>query len=149
MNGTLQIGIIMATTELETKPKVVFLDRIAIRAQLRPLRFEHEWVEYPTTLPDSVVERLQGASIAITNRVHLGEEQLRQLPSLKLIAMSATGYDCIDLEACRRHGVTVTNIQEWSTHSVAEHAFALILALRRQLFAYRSKVKAGFETGLV
>ena len=136
--------MIVTTVEPGTKPtKVVFLDRIAIRAQLRRLRFNHEWFEYPTTTPESVIERLQDATIAITNRVRFGEEQLSQLPSLKLIAMSATGYDCIDLEACRRHGVGVTNIQDWCTHSVAEHAFALMLALRRQVLAYHARVRAG------
>ena len=86
---------------------------------------------------------MEGASIAITNRMHFGEEELRELPLLKLIAMTATGYDCIDVEACRRHGVVVTNIRNWCTSTVAEHAFALLFALRRQLFRYRALVRAG------
>ena len=123
--------------------KVVFLDRFAIRAALRPLRFEHEWQEYPTTTPEQVVERLAGARIAITNRVRFDAATLARLPDLKLIAVSATGHECIDVAACHRHGITVTNVRDWSTPAVAEHTFAMILALRRQLLVYREAVAAG------
>jgi len=123
--------------------KVVFLDRYAIRAALRPLRFAHEWQEYPTTAPEQVVERLSGARIAITNRVRFDRATIAQLPELKLIAVSATGHECIDVDACRSHGITVTNVRDWSTPAVAEHAFAMILSLRRQLLVYREAVAAG------
>ena len=132
---------------LPDNPKVVFLDRISIRTPLRPLAFAHRWFEYPTCTPAEVVPRLEGASIALTNRMPIGEAELQQLPLLKLIAMTATGYDCIDVEACRRHGVTVTNIRNWCTSTVAEHAFALLLALRRQLFLYRQLVAEGAWQG--
>lgn len=128
---------------LPANPKVVFLDRISIRTPLRPLGFPHRWFEYPTCTALEIVPRLQGASIAITNRMHIGEEELQALPELQLVAMTATGYDCIDIEACRAHGVTVTNIRNWCTSTVAEHAFAMMFALRRQLFLYRSLVDAG------
>ena len=123
--------------------KVVFLDRIAIRASLRPLNFAHEWVEYETTAPEDVIARLEGATIAITNRARFGKEELQQLPDLKLIAMAATGFDSIDIAACRSRGVTVTNVRDWSTTAVAEHVFALLLALRRQLFLYCPRIEAG------
>ncbi len=123
--------------------KVVFLDRFAIRAALRPLRFAHEWQEYPTTTPEQVVERLAGAHIAITNRVRFDEAVISQLPDLQLIAVSATGHECIDVAACRRAGITVTNVRDWSTPAVAEHAFAMMLSIRRQLLVYRQAVAAG------
>lgn len=126
-----------------THPKVVFLDRFAIRAPLRPLRFPHEWVEYPTTNQHDVVSRLHGAGIAITNRVLLGKETIQQLPELRLIAVSATGYECIDVAACRDAGIVVTNVRDWSTFAVAEHAFAMMLCLRRQLLLYRDAVRQG------
>jgi glycerate dehydrogenase len=125
------------------KLKVVFLDRFAIRAEIRKLRFEHDWFEYPTTAPEQVVERLQGASIAITNRVHISADILRQLPELRLIAVSATGYECIDVAACRDAGVVVTNLRDWSSTAVAEHAFAMMLAVRRQLLVYRELLAQG------
>ena len=123
--------------------KVVFLDRFAIRTALRPLRFRHEWQEYPTTEPAQVLERLAGASIAITNRVRFDAATIAALPDLKLIAVSATGHECIDVVACRRAGVTVTNVRDWSTPAVAEHAFAMMLSIRRQLLVYRQALEAG------
>lgn len=123
--------------------KVVFLDRFAIRATLRPLRFAHQWQEYPTTTPEQVLERLAGVSIAITNRVRFDADTIARLPDLKLIAVSATGYECIDVAACRRAGVTVTNVRDWSTPAVAEHAFAMMLTIRRQLLVYRQALEAG------
>ena len=123
--------------------KVVFLDRFAIRTTLRPLRFRHEWQEYPTTEPAQVLERLAGASIAITNRVRFDAATIAALPDLKLIAVSATGHECIDVAACRRAGITVTNVRDWSTPAVAEHAFAMMLSIRRQLLVYRQALEAG------
>lgn len=123
--------------------KVVFLDRFAIRAALRHLRFPHEWHEYPTTAPEQIVERLDGAAIAITNRVRFDDTVLRQLSALRLIAVAATGYECIDVAACQRAGVTVTNVRDWSTPAVAEHAFAMMLTIRRQLLEYREALAAG------
>ncbi|RZU43737.1 D-2-hydroxyacid dehydrogenase [Edaphobacter modestus] len=128
---------------MSEKLKVVFLDRFAIRAQLRSLRFPHDWFEYPTTSPEQVIERLQGATIAITNRVHFDADILKQLPDLRLIAMSATGYECIDISVCRDAGVTVTNLRDWSSISVAEHAFAMMLGVRRQLLVYRELLAQG------
>jgi len=68
---------------------------------------------------------------------------LRQLPDLKLIAVAATGYDVVDVGYCREHGVAVTNIRNYAVHTVPEHAFTLILALRRNLIAYRHDVERG------
>jgi len=123
--------------------KVVFLDRFAIRSALRPLRFPHVWQEYPTTPYEQLVERLTGATIAITNRARLDKAVIQQLPELKLIAVCATGYESIDIAACRSAGVTVTNVRDWSTPAVAEHAFAMMLTIRRQLLLYRNAIEAG------
>jgi glycerate dehydrogenase len=83
------------------------------------------------------------ASVAITNKVPLRADTLRRLPQLKMIAVAATGYDVIDLPYCREHGIAVANIRNYAVHTVPEHAFALILALRRSLLAYRADVEAG------
>ncbi len=123
--------------------KIVFLDRQSLRAELRPPSFEHAWVEHVQTHADQVVERLQGASVAITNKVPIRRETLAQLPDLKLIAMAATGYDVIHIAACRERGVAVANIRNYAVHTVPEHAFALIFALRRNLMAYRHDVLQG------
>jgi glycerate dehydrogenase len=125
--------------------KIVFLDRstLAPRVRLRRPRFEHELVEYQQTAPDEVVARLAGASIAIINKVPLPGELLAQLPDLRLIAVAATGTDCIDKRWCEAHGLAITNIRGYAVSTVPEHTFALILALRRNLVAYRDDVIAG------
>lgn len=121
---------------------IVFLDSEGLPAQLRHPGFPHEWRDYPTSSPEVVVERLRDATIAIIDRVCLGEAELVQLPYLKLIAVAATGFDNVDIEACRRRGIAVANVRNWSK-SVPEHVFALILALRRQLLSYHGLVQGG------
>lgn len=123
--------------------RIVFLDRSSLEARVRPPAFAHSWQDYPNTPPDRVVERLRTASVAITNKVPLRADALRQLPELRLIAVAATGYDVIDVEYCQRNSVAVTNIRNYATHTVPEHAFMLISALRRNLLAYRRDVERG------
>jgi glycerate dehydrogenase len=90
-----------------------------------------------------IVERLNGAEIAIINKIPLRAETLRQMPKLKMIAVAATGYDVVDIAYCQAHGIAVANIRNYAVHTVPEHAFAMILALRRNLLAYRQDVEAG------
>jgi glycerate dehydrogenase len=123
--------------------KIVFLDRASLDARVRPPRFQAAYVEHAATAPDEVVGRLKGASIAITNKVPLRGDALRQLPDLRLIAVAATGYDVIDVAHCNAHGIAVANIRNYAVHSVPEHAFAMILALRRNMIAYRDDVMRG------
>jgi glycerate dehydrogenase len=125
--------------------RIVFLDRATIGpgVDLRRPRFEHEWVEHEATSGDEVVGRLAGATIAITNKVPIREAALAELPDLKMIAVAATGYDVVDVAACRQRGVVVANVRGYAVNSVPEHTFALILALRRSLIGYRQDVMAG------
>ncbi|MFK3740636.1 D-2-hydroxyacid dehydrogenase [Massilia sp. TN1-12] len=122
---------------------IVFLDRDSLIATIRPPSFAHRWRDYPATAPNEVVERLQGAAIAVTNKVPLRADALAQLPDLKMIAVAATGTDNVDLAACRARGIVVANIRDYSLVSVPEHAFALMLAVRRNLCAYMADVEAG------
>jgi glycerate dehydrogenase len=122
---------------------IVFLDRDSLMADVRAPAFAHSWQAYGATLPGQVVDRLHGATIAITNKVPLRADAIAQLPGLKMIAVAATGTDIIDLAACRARGIVVSNIRNYSLVSVPEHCFALILALRRNLLAYRADVEAG------
>jgi glycerate dehydrogenase len=123
--------------------KIVFLDRASLDAKLRPPRFTATYAEHAATAPGEIVARLKGASIAITNKVPLRADTLRELPDLKLIAVAATGYDVIDVAYCNEHGISVSNIRNYAVHSVPEHAFAMILALRRNMLAYRDDVANG------
>ncbi len=123
--------------------RIVFLERDSIRARLRRPNFPHVWEDYPLTAPDEIVQRLQNASIAITNKVVLSGDMLAQLPKLRMIAGAATGTDNLDLAWCRSHGIVVSNIRGYAVHTVPEHVMMLILALRRQLLAYRADLAVG------
>ncbi len=123
--------------------RVVFLDRASLKATLRKLAFPAEYVEHQKTGVAEIVTRLQGADIAVINKVPMRAETLRQLPKLKLIAVAATGYDVVDIPYCNAHGIAVVNIRNYAVHTVPEHAFAMILALRRNLLSYRQDVEAG------
>jgi len=125
--------------------KIVFLDRSTIAPQIRLRRphFDHELIEYGHTRPDEVVARLAGATIAIINKVPLSSDTLGKLSELRLIAVAATGTDCIDKAYCLQNGIAIANIRGYAINTVPEHAFALILALRRNIVAYRGDVLAG------
>lgn len=123
--------------------KIVFLDRSTLEATIRRPAFPHQWEEYATTSPEKTIERLKEATIAITNKVPLRAETLAQLPRLKLIAEAATGVNNIDVDWCREHGIAVANIRNYAVHAVPEHVFMMILALRRNLLAYRADLQRG------
>ena len=109
----------------------------------RKPEFAHQWVDYERTAPEETVERLRGATIAVTNKVIFREAELSSLPPLKCIAITATGYDNVDLAACRKHQVLVSNVPGYARQSVAEHVMMLLLALRRNLPAYQKAVRDG------
>lgn len=123
--------------------RIVFLDRSTLEATIRRPAFPHQWEEYATTAPEEIVERLKEATIVITNKVPLRAENLAQVPRLKLIAEAATGINNIDVDWCREHGIAVANIRNYAVHAVPEHVFMMILALRRNLLAYRADLQRG------
>ncbi|MFZ3041618.1 MAG: D-2-hydroxyacid dehydrogenase [Thiobacillus sp.] len=125
------------------KRTIVFLDRASLIADLRAPAFAHDWINHDQTRPEDVVARIQGADIVIVNKVKLSADILAQAPSVKMIAVSATGTDIIDLAYCRAHGIVVSNIRSYAVHTVPEHAFMLMLALRRNLLGWREDVRAG------
>jgi glycerate dehydrogenase len=122
---------------------IVFLDRESVIANVRRPAFSHSWTEYAATAAADAAGRLAGATIAITNKVPLRADTLAQLPDLKMIAVAATGTDIIDLAACKERGIVVSNIRNYAYATLPEHTFAMILALRRNLLAYRADVQAG------
>jgi glycerate dehydrogenase len=123
--------------------RIVFLERGSVDAEFRRPAFGHEWVDYEATEQRDVVTRLEGAAVAVVNKLAVGEAELARLPGLKLIAAAATGTDRIDLAAASRRGVAVVNVRGYAATSVSEHVLALALALRRNLPAYREDVRRG------
>jgi len=122
---------------------IVVLERDSLDAVLRRPAFPHSWAEYGKVAQDALLACLDGASIAIVNKTPLHAEALGALPGLRLVAVAATGTDNVDLAACAARGITVSNVRGYAEHTVPEHAFALILALRRNLIAYGQDVKRG------
>ncbi|UWZ97825.1 D-2-hydroxyacid dehydrogenase [Vibrio splendidus] len=127
------------------KFKVVFLDRATIPSQihLKPLSFEHEWLEYDFTAPELVAERVAGADVVITNKVVLNADNLAQARQLKLIAVSATGVNNVDVDYCKDNNITVANVQGYATQSVPEHVIAMLFTLKRNLVGYHQDIEAG------
>ena len=127
--------------------RAVFLDHASLDLgdlDLAPLRLAFdELVLHSGSTPDEVVERLQGAQVAISNKVPLNAETLAACPELKLILVAATGTNNIDLVAARERGITVSNCQGYGTPSVAQHTLMLLLALATRLPDYQAAVRAG------
>ena len=128
-----------------TSLNIVHLDRQSIGPAITLAKPEtaHDWTSYDFTEPHQVIDRLHDADIAIINKVKLDAQTLAQLPRLKMIAISATGFDKVDLNACRDRGIVVSNIRGYAKTTVPEHTFALILALRRAIKGYTMDVTAG------
>jgi glycerate dehydrogenase len=122
---------------------VVFLERDSLEATVRRPGFAHDWQEHGRVAEDQLEECLADATIAIVNKTPLRGALLQRLPKLRMIGVAATGTDNIDLAACRTRGIAVANVRGYAEHTVPEHAFALILALRRNLLAYRADVARG------
>src|SRR5918995_3359073 len=127
------------------RSRAVFLDTGTFPKDItiRDLSFPHEFVFHERTSIHEVPSRIAEADIVITNKVPLRRDALSQASKLKFIAVAATGYDIIDLDACADFGVTVSNVRNYAINTVPEHTFALILALRRSITAYRQSVVAG------
>ncbi len=123
--------------------RIVFLDRDSIQADIRRPDFPHEWQDFPATSAAQVAERLNNATIAISNKVPVMAGSLARSPGLRMIAVCATGTNNVDLDYCRAHGIAVSNIRNYAVHSVPEHVFMMILALRRNLIGYREDVRNG------
>ena len=122
---------------------IVFLEGNTFNIAFRRPNFDHEWTEYEETSIDQVETRLCDATIAICNKLPLRENTLAQLPKLKLIAVAATGVDNVDVDFCRTNRIAVCNTRGYAVNSVPEHALMLMLALRRNLIAYRTDVNEG------
>lgn len=114
--------------------KIVFLDEYSIAGRdMSKIAAMGEYVAYDNTRKEEVVERLRGAEIAISNKVMISGEAMRQLPDLKLICVAATGMNNVDLVTAKELGIEVKNAVGYSTTSVAETTLASALALARHI----------------
>lgn len=98
---------------------------------------------YDHTPPEAVAVRAQGAAVLITNKAPIRAEAIDRLPDLRFIALTATGYDCVDVAAARQRGIDVSNVPEYGTDSVAQFVFALLLELCHHVGRHEAAVRAG------
>jgi len=98
---------------------------------------------YDRTSPDNVFKRAKDAEILITNKVVIGTKEIAQLPKLKYIGLSSTGYNVVDIDAAARRSIPVTNVPAYSTLSVAQMTFAHILNLCHHVAEHSSSVRNG------
>lgn len=104
---------------------------------------------YERTAPEQLIERAIDADVVLTNKVAFGEHEMVQLPRLRYIGVQATGYNIIDVEAARRHGIIVTNIPAYSTDSVAQMVMAHLLNITQSVDYYALQNRAGrWDTNL-
>jgi glycerate dehydrogenase len=98
---------------------------------------------YDRTKPNEIIDRCKDAAIVLTNKVPFNEATLARLPNLKMIAVTATGYNIIDVQAATKKGIVVSNVPAYGTASVAQHTIALLLELTNQVGKHAASVAAG------
>lgn len=105
-----------------------------------------DFKEYDLTSKEEVKEKIKEANVIITNKVILNEENLKDAKDLELICEMATGYNNIDIEYAKKRNIAVTNVAGYSTDTVVQHTFAVLLNLYNKIAYYDSYVKSGSYT---
>lgn len=125
--------------------KLTFLDAQTIGADIDLSVFEKfgEFVVYKSTAPDEIVERAADSDVIIVNKLKLGRQNLPDCKNVKLICLTATGFDNIDTEYCREAGIAVCNVVGYSTQNVAQLTLAMALSLACHLNEYNRSVYDG------
>ena len=130
--------------------KTVILDGFAVNPGDLDWEFLASFGEYdvyPQSTPEQVAQRIGDADIVVTNRMRIDGSTLDQCPNLKFVSAFGTGYDMIDVPELRKRGVEVCNIPGYSTVSVAQFAFSLMLAISTRIDLFRGAVRSGTWTG--
>ncbi len=125
--------------------KIVFLDANTVGevANFRVLEKQGNLEIYENTKPSEIVERSKGKDIIITNKVVINREVMEALPDLKIICIAATGKNNVDLEFAEQKGIQVSNVSGYSTESVAQITFTMLLYLVSKPYYYDNYVKSG------
>ncbi len=128
-------------------PSGVFLDLASLHPEdldLSALRhLLDDWREYPATAPEDRLAHIGEAEVVVLNKVVLDRTLFEAAPRLKLVCVTATGTNNIDLSAAAEFGVVVSNVRAYATDSVAQHVMAVMLAHHTRLFAYHAAVRDG------
>ncbi|MCD8108154.1 MAG: D-2-hydroxyacid dehydrogenase [Oscillospiraceae bacterium] len=127
-------------------PRAVILDADTVTSgdvSLEPLTSLTGTTIFGYTSPEEIAANIGDAEIVLTNKCRITEEVFEACPNLKFIGLFATGYNNIDIEAAKRHGCVVANVPGYSSNSVAQHTFALILNYFSKIHEYNSYVQNG------
>lgn len=128
------------------KPNIVVLDGYTLNPgdlSWKKLEALGQVEIYDRTKPEAVISRAKNAQFVLANKQKLSRETLEQLPELRCISVTATGYNNIDTEAAKDLGITVCNVSGYGTTAVAQHVFALMLHFLNQVAAHHEDVLAG------
>ena len=128
--------------------KIVYLDESAVNLNddidYSSLENFGELYCYSSTKNDlEAIQRLSDAEVLLTNKYPISKNLIAQLPRLKHIAETATGYNNVDIEACKAAGIFVSNVPGYSTDSVAQHVFTMILNLATRIHSYDTDIRNG------
>jgi glycerate dehydrogenase len=136
----------MQTTLNGQPPVIVVLDGHTLNPgdpSWAPLRLLGETHVYDRSSPSEIIERAKDANIILVNKILISREIILQLPRLKCICVTATGFNNIDLQAATERGITVCNVLGYGTSSVAQHVFALLLECSNHVALHSDSVKKG------
>lgn len=129
---------------------IVFLDARTVGPEPDLSQFDQlaastggSFITYPETAPDQTADRLREADVVITNKVRITREVIDACPHLKLICVAATGTNNVDMAAAEERQIPVKNVAGYSTHSVAQVTFTLLLSLLNSPHYYDQYVKSG------
>ena len=125
--------------------KIVFLDRNTIGSDIDVSFFTRfgELKEYDSCSPDKSAEYIKDADVVIFNKTVMNGKILDSAPNVKLLCVTATGYDNIDIEYCKKRNIAVCNVRGYSTPAVVQHTFALALYVLEKIYYYDNYVKSG------
>ena len=126
--------------------RAVYLEEGAVNQHdisMAPISDVVETTFFENTTEDNKFEHIGDSEIVFTNKVIFDEETFSKLPNLKYIGVCATGYNVIDLDAARRHNVVVTNVPSYSTESVAQLTWGLIIESVSHIGKHSESVKRG------
>lgn len=125
--------------------KIVILESktLGVVSNLNKISKYGHVITYETTRPEDTTSNIDDADIVIINKIVISKEVMKNCPNLKLICVSATGMNNVDLEAAKELGITVRNAVGYSSNSVAQHTIASILQLYHKISYYDEYVKSG------
>lgn len=125
--------------------KIVFLDSKSVGDDIDLSLYNKlgEFVKYDYSTPEQVPERIKDATVLITNKLPINESTIGNAKNLKLVCVTATGVNNLDLEYLDKHGIAWRNVAGYSTESVAQHTFAMLFFLLEKLSYYDAYVKQG------